>query len=675
MTSLLLLSLALAARADEGWTLPAPPPSASGAPTPPSESDPGAHEKLSFWDRLGRQFAFDGILEEVCRQVSIPADLGVGAGPVRAKPSYHRSLQRLPTRELALVDEAGLSVGAGYGLPIANVAGAGVSVSFGTSLDGRSMVIRPLGGKKTCSELARLADLRDVKTVLPLEAKRVKAMRVGEVWKAPIVLNASLSLGGGAPVGAASVSVAFGYSRQGGVSVSLNRLSEEDLRLRVRFDFAEVYGPSGGVALRVDGARFDEYRREGDREVEHFAGGFAGPLAAKGIDGLLLRPLFNYLTARLSLFAQWSDGDHALMEFVLDPTDDAQMAALERLLKDGDLRVLDSLWKGAKDVFEGFVGEAPKLDRFGAVERRYAGALDPKSRYAAQDKTSARTLGFGAKLPLLLDLSFSKGRQDDAVTVLDGEGNRFEIYRAHREIGRGTATVPFVGTLIRHNSRDSVSALAPRDRAEVPQPPVVVYVQQEGFNRVMDSIVDGMRARADAVMSLAGAPLPPARWEPTRLFTRGVMALTITLTEAAIESLKNADPEAVMKAYERAFPLGRSAGETDLLRRRGDAEAVVKDLRGLRASDNPAKSLRDLIAGAGRSSLAFDDAMKVLVQLIDPADLRAEFMMQAAGEGLHEKPQKVDERVVLHEDKGLNEAIRALNQALGRFAPPSRLTD
>ncbi|MBI3552332.1 MAG: hypothetical protein HY077_07425 [Elusimicrobia bacterium] len=711
--------------AGSDWELPAPTPT----PTPIggiSDKDPGSHEKLSFWDRLNRDFSREGLVEEVCRKIDIPVDFGFGVGPLSARPSYHRSIQRFPAGQLALVDEAGLSLGLSYGVPIPNFGGPGISVSFGAGLEGRSMVIRPLEHKKACEELTRLIDLRDLKTVLPMEAKRFRAMTVGEVWKAPIILRASFALGASYPIGPGAASVSFGSSRSGGMSVSLNRLAERDLRLRLRIDYAEVKGPSGGVALRVDGGDFDQYRTLSGDEVKGSLG-FAGPLARSGLNGSLLNPLANFLVARLNLFAQWTKGDHALMEFVLDPENEEQMKALERLLKEGDIRVFDTLWKGTKDAALAFSNITPSLSQFRKVEERYAAALAAKSAYAAQDRATGSSLGLSLKIPFLLDLAVNSGKQRDKVTVVDGSGGHFDIYRAHHELNRGTIGVPFMGTLVRHNSRDSVVAVSRRDSRGVEEPPVVVYVQQEGFTRVMDSIVEGMVERADAVMRYAGTrgrgtnprtSLPPGPWTRTpppepneggpqgRLYKKGVMALTITLNDRAISSLKAASAEDIVRSYintvkdpepRRALDWAIDHGtvrpdgwldcdETGLagqLRQENAlrdvrfrlyiAQTLVEDLRRLRQSPNPAEKLRDIVAGSIQFS--YDDVMKVLVQLVDPADLSAEFMIAADATAEKNQKGKVAGRLMIHEKNAESATVTEMNKTLGRFSPPSKLTD
>lgn len=762
---------------------PAAPPAGEAAPEPPlddipgsdwrvvgsvrdpvNETDPSSREKQDFWDRLKNNTFWGDISDTACREVKIPASTALGLpGAARVKPAFERYLRRAPDGRYLLVDRLRLAIGASGGLAVANLAAGKVPiyVSGGAEIDGTSQVIRPLEGKRACRELDELLDLREFKAALPLKAERFPAMREGEIWTIPLRLRAWVGAGVSASVEGAPVSISFGYSREGGSSVTLRRLDAKTLRVRLRMDYVNVYGPGGGVTLSLLGSDLDRFRSEGKEWTGDSLGELAGQGAWKLLDREVRGTAERYLAARLNWWAHWSRGDHALFELLLDPGDAGHMAALERLLAGGDVPALDSLAKLASSA-------ASMLPDLKPLERRLPGLLEAQNEAlgsladGVRGFTGAeRVEGFGSslwlKIPLALDYRRDAGTSDERITFLDGSGGRYHIFRSHKESSTGLVDLPLVGRVVQSNARRSVMTFAYEDGRGEEQPVALVYVHQEGYTLQNQPQARALAVEADSMMRLAGtrgrgensrAGLPlervfparelaeeppalvagrlesgeaPRRREPT--YRRGYGAFTLVLGERALAEVLDCSPEEVLRAYarmlrseawfgeaaERAVVAGRlrpdlsveyddsalpetfpGSGEPGAKRNLQDAVRIslqfgsrlARELRriaampsggGSDARRRQALAVRDLVAGSVGWGISYESVLKVLVQLVDPRHLSAEFVAQA--QPLERGLGKVEGRYLLNRGIEEDPALRRLGETVSRFSGPSAYGD
>jgi hypothetical protein len=550
------------------------------------DAGPSSREKLDFWDQLHNGTIWYGALDQACKGAELPADydFSIAGGILHAHPGFKRSLHAAPDGKLLLIDEASLNLSASHGVPLGEAFELPLSLGLGFQIVGGSMVIRPLKGVRACKELLELADLRKLKTVYPLHAGRFKEMAVGEIWLLPLTLTASIAPTATVPLpDGAAVSVSFGYSRSGGVNVSLRRLAEDRLRVRIRFDYASVTGPGITGSMTVPAAQFAKFKGLSDTAVEGALGrGLIGKEGAREAANLLHSLLNTYFTARISLLAQHVSEDHALFEVVLDPHQEESMKGLEELLSGGRLELAGALSKkfatAAKSLahLEDFDETLPELQR--RYERSLA-EMDALEKFAGTDRLKRQTGSFSFGLPLLWDHSQSGEKREDLIRVLDDSKGELAVYREQKQWSNGYLGVPFAGDLITSKNSRSVTAFSYSDREGAASAPTLVFVKQHGFTHSSEYGARELLLTADSIMRLAGTrgrgdnekaslpmdrifpetpPRPPVRGrsESATLgpsYHRGLSSFTLVLSPAAVEQIVSAPQEDVIRAYARTL--------------------------------------------------------------------------------------------------------------------------
>lgn len=729
-----------------------------------SSKNPSAREKEAFWDHLRNSSFWSDIADTLCKEAKIPVSQNLRLGGVASvSPKFERFLRTGLEGRMILVDRARLRLGLGYGYGLPEfVNGVGVSVSVGSELDGYSLVVRPLESKRACNELDSLIDLRTIKSVLPLDADRFAAMKVEELWTIPVIFRANFGVGVGATVSQVPISLSWGYSRQGGSSVSLRRLAEDQLRVRVRIDYARFQGPSAGVVYSIFGEDFQQFRRDGKETAGDLLGNLVGKDVAWGLLDRELRRYFErYMRAHLTWMAQWSKEDHAMIEVMLDPTDKAQMKVLEELLAGGKIDVLDTLVKMSKTASKTFLHLKELREEMGELKKSYEEAFGAAGRNIPVYGATSKILGFlhhiRLKLPVLMDLSYSWGNREERLTIFDETGGEFNIYRAHSESSNGFLDVPFVGRVINYHQRRSVLAFTHEDDKGESTPPAVVYVHQEGYTVQAEEIARNLALTVDGMMRLAGTkgrgenaksglpldrvfPLIPPEPEPEEFrpeflrearkeraspqYRRGMSAFTLALGEKALNDILDSSTEEVVRSYVRAqagnpdgpsmrwvvehgkiLPDGRveyddralqeflGPAEARLDERRGQdgvrmefdyARRLVVTLRNIRkmrpadskdpkSAQKQAEAVRNLIAGSLGYGLSYEDIMRILVQLVDPAHLSAEYIVSA--QPSEKKNPKVEGRYLFRRGLEEDDALTKLSEATSRVNRPSEYTD
>src|SRR5581483_2985769 len=126
--------------------------------------------------------------------------------------------------------------------------GASLSLTFGAGVQGQSVVVRPLGEKKSCKELGKLLNVFDFKTAIPLKAERIARMETGEVWRLPLTVSISATPAVGVPVAPqTTVSLHLGASDNGTVTATLYRMGPKQLRFRFRLQRAFIREAGGSA--------------------------------------------------------------------------------------------------------------------------------------------------------------------------------------------------------------------------------------------------------------------------------------------------------------------------------------------------------------------------------------------------------------------------------------------
>jgi hypothetical protein len=106
------------------------------------------------------------------------------------------------------------------------------------------------------------------------------------------------------------------------------------------------------------------------------------------------------------------------------------------------------------------------------------------------------------------------------------------------------------------------------------------------------------------------------------------------------------------------------------------AAALLTDLaaaRGAKTNEEKAQALATMIGGKGKSDLAYEDSLRVLVQLVDPMDLSGDFVANIQSSSKDVK--SANNHLVLKKDRPEVPLLKDAGDAKARFAQPSILVD
>lgn len=702
----------------EGTWLPADP------DDEPPESDPAAPERGGFWDRLQHR-----ALDHICDNISLGgAPRERVAGVLGVGGRFERRLERTPSRNFALVDRVGVAMAPRFRPTVLGGPEGRLFASVGASIGGDSIVVRPLGSKRSCQEMGRLFDLLDVKAALPLSPERIAAMEVGEVWKLSLAIQ--IGVGAGTGLGEFPASVWLSRGKEGRTSASLFRMAPDALRLRLRFDKADLRERGGKLRWSAPAAALG---------VPIAESVLAGELA-RLVDEELAHALSRWLTASLRVAQAKRMGRQVVLEYVVDPRQDAALAALRAVLR-GDLNGLTLLGELAARAGRSVIVEPDAREEAAAVAARHDGGLGLGPSLVAADDYRRRSRAMEVRVPVLGGYDHDSRHGRDRIMLLDGRGTWYTIRQAvHRDEG-AFLDLPLLGEMVKRNSERAVQVITGGEERGEAAGPAVVFVRQHGFLRAQSTSARSMVEEADDVSSLVGvggqgrnerARLPVDALFPKeslqaprkgtgpeagefpsgdKTYRRGLSVFTLVLERKAVADMLAAPSETVRRAfvnalgdYERSLVVG--AGGADALsglkphdalealgysswQEQGAPEAMstlsalsrrverlVHDLSEARAAPTPgarAKAVLRLLSGNGRSGMAYEDVLKVLVQLVDPADVSGEFAVSV------DKKLKGEEdiraRLLFNGGVRAGSLVSEASRARTRFAEPSVLTD
>lgn len=724
----LLLSAALAASGDSAsapgdWWKEVPPEGGVG------DSNPSAPDKIEFWDKL-QEKAFD----EFCKLIEVPVSQRFQFGPnAGTSIGYHRRLRRLPTGNFAVLDQAKLGLSLGLAHELAQLSDIPLLMSISARLEGESFILRPLEGRKSCEEVDRLLNPLDVKTTLPFTGERISAMALGELWRVPLTLTIGAAVGAGVEVAPSlPISISLGGSGQGRTSVSLYRMAEDKVRFRLRLDQALIYDAGGGVTASIATYQFGLPQaenillklltKEAARQLNRYLALalHGGSSSRQGVNTVLEFVLDPRDPAQMEKLAKAAAGDLGVVDQLWRIAQEAKDQLTDRAAAKDDLVAARDRHEARLDSDSTFAGmdeydrdrkswsfRLPLLFRLGGSngkeEDRITILDDVGGRFNVYraDKRNERAF---LDIPFLGQIYKNhRERSAQVFTYQDASGRVQEPLAVYVEqqgflrAGEGSATalaeradelMRLAGT--RGEGRD--------DRGRLPIDRIVPPVPQA--------------ERSSSAFPSSARPEPDSYY-----FPRGVSSLTLAFNQKAVADILASSVELVLKAYSNALSgLARSMMEwalahgkveggeldydsfrlTDAMgmdwhNDRGDANsaraemsghartamAVTRDLAKAAAkasADERAQAFRDLLAGKGESGLAYDEILRVVIQLVDPLDLSGEFFTFMSREGGGRKDEDVKIRLSLHgrpQDPLLEAAARARN----RFAEPSYLID
>lgn len=716
------------------WEAYVPPVSDPGStpdsPVGPTTPEGGfsAPERVIFSEKMREK-----VLDQLCRHIKLKYDYNLPGDFSGTGGGMKRWLAPMPDGRLTIVDEESLRVGYGHGFTQALGEGTGASLGLwiGGRVEGGSMVIRPLDGKATCKELDTLADLRDIKTVLPFKAERVSAMAVGELWRMPyrLTVGHTESLSSSAVDVVANtaaedltLSFTFNGTESGAATLTLYRLSESQLRFRFRIDRVEVRTKGARLVQTIPAVEFASLGTN---------------ILAELVDHELAKQMRRYTVASLGMSSSRSAGKRVLLEYIVDPRDPAQAEAVAQALH-GDFKSLIKLGfrLGTQQATDGST-EAAYL----RLKAEHDAQLGPAS-YAAISAYTQKAKNTTLNLPFLTEQSWATLRSDDTMTRYTDEGGRYHFERADKTRGQEYFNIPWVGPLVKDNAQRNVQVVTQAKEGEAYGDPIVIYLQQHGFLRASESSVRERAQEISDLMALAGTrgrgpnprlalplsaalpePPPPEREDDFDRRTqnreganrKGAISFTLVFNQQAVKELVSATAEDVVKAYaavsdsqpamrwllangkieddgaisysrreaRRAFPddFGHRGARSsspeidDMAQISRETAGLVADLLAARnAPDNEARAaaLTKAFGGLGQSGLGYDEALRVFVQLVDPMGLTGDFV---ATVNRPKKEADLNMHLVLKRDRPENELLRDAGAAKARFAEPSILVD
>ncbi|MCX5791983.1 MAG: hypothetical protein NTY45_07175 [Elusimicrobia bacterium] len=671
-----------------------------------------------FWEKLK-----DGTVDSVCKAAQLKLNenaklvnvAGIGGG-------FGRYMQRFPNEKIALVDEVDVKLSATLGndiLQIPNVPGLGVNIS--AQLEGKSQVVRPLESDRYCKELGTLVKLYEIKTAIPSTAKRVSAMKTGEIWKLPLTLH----LGFGASIGTAinemlNVSISAGETKERRPSVTLYRMDDDHLRLRVRLDRITVQS-LGASASSVQIPMSDL----GLWDADNILANFVNKTWANAIN--------RYIATQLSLGYSRNFGKKLLVEFVLNPKNPGQMEILEKFFL-GDFSIL----KRFVDLglhFNNFAENDETANGLGDITdaaNQASQGVGSKPGFAGSDIYHGHSTNLHMQVPLLHAQDVSWSTSYNRYQSLEKQGETLHVQQRTRYSDGRSVNLPVLGSERKYNSQKTVYVVNKESADGKATRPAMMYQQNEGFVRHSDDTARDMLEKANGVLRYVGmngngtnesevlpsAEIFPGTGGTFKYYKTGVMNFKLLISEQGVQDIIMAPAQAIMKAYinmMREFVPGIIDKVTDLfyVNKDGkvgyDSREAAKRVGGTSADyENPVKpvdvvkqlalgatefiqqlasvrnaggwkeqseNLAKVAAGSSRSGLSYEDFLKVVVQVTDPLHVSAEVFVHTDKKVKGEADVTQNYKFFNCRDNSFDANIAEVNQMQARFADPSTLTD
>lgn len=707
---------------DSEWESVVPPVSDPGSapdtPIGPTTPEGGfsAPERVIFSEKMRER-----VLDQLCRHIKLNRDFNLPGDFSGTGGGISRWLAPLPDGRLTIVDEERLSVGYGHGFSraLGEAAGPSAGLWLGGRLDGASMVIRPLEGKATCKELDTLVDLRDIKTVLPFKAERISAMKVGELWRLPFLLTVGHTESiGDALAENLSVSLSFNGTESGAAALTLFRLSESQLRFRFRIDRVEVRTRGGNLVETIPAAQFASLGTN---------------ILARYVSHEIARALNRFTVASLGFSNSRSQGKRVLLEYVVDPRDPAQAQAVASALH-GDFQSLVKMgWKMGtqqatdesteaaylrmKDVHDAELGPAAFAAINAYTQKAKSVTLNlpflTSQNWSSLTGEETTTRYTDVQGHIHFDRADKSRASEYFVVPFVGPLIKDNVQRDVQVVTAAKAgdeySAPIVVYLQQHGFLRATESSVREKAKELSDIMALAGTRGEGSNpRLALPIAKHLPEPPAPEPSYGGDDKFGANQESAN--RKGAIAFTLVFDQAGVAQLLAATAEDVLKSYaavsdsqpamkwllangklgadgkmdydrdaaRRQFPDkndGRGSEANDLPALAKEAAGLVSDLLAARnAPDNAARSAALVMAfgGLGQSGLAYDRALRVFIQLVDPMHLTGDFV---ASVERTKKEGDLSLHYALKKGRPDNELLKLAGEAKSRFAEPSILVD
>ncbi len=701
-----------------------------GQPTQPTT---GNNEFLHFWEDLKSD-----VFDDICKGVQIPLDAGFDIGQIAGvEGKFKRYMKQFPDNKIAVIDEVGVKLNAGHTFTdIFNVSGNAFNIGFSGGLEGKSVVVRKTEETRYCKNLLKLADLRKIKTILPINETRITEMKANEIWKFPARLHMSVSGGIGYPVQPwLSIGFSLSASKELKPSVTLFKMDDSKLRLRIRLDRITVKSAGASVGTSFDAGMI------GLPEAENFL--------VKEINKNLVKEFNKYIALRLGLSTSRAKGQKILLEFVIDTKNPEQVARLVEFLK-GDLSIIKRLIEmGVRfNDFSTLDDTAAGQQALDSVAQVAGDGLGLNSTFAGANHFNSNSNAMNIVLPIVLQRESSSGQRYDRYQVSGGD-QVLHVHNASRNTSVSNINIPFVGKIFKHNTNQNFYVVNYEDKEGAVSDAAVVYQRYEGYIKHDERDAREMVENMNEILKYAGAQgeginsefmidvntLFPrlAAWElyPSGVDSEGnslvnskryksaLMSFSLVFTREAVRDIVVAPAVAIMKAVlnvmegldreivskvrhllnidaEGKVKYDWKAARKILAsyERAGDdafnplsvvntfcrnVAAIVSDIASVRdTADQKEKSARlsQVLAGKGKSRLGYESMMQVVIQLVNVKDIYASLNVQT------DKRIKGEENLAstfnLYNNNlqaGYSSQLTSANNLRDRFADPSILSD
>lgn len=686
---------------------------------------------IHFWDDL-KSDVFDSICKNAEIKLNQDAKL-VDTFGIEGK--FKRYLRQFPNKKIALIDEVGVKLDATLGKEVLQTPDLGpVNVAIGASIEGKSIVVKPLESDKYCKELDMLIDLREVKTILPINARRISAMKEGEIWKMPITTRFSFSTGASAQV-ASYVNVFIGAqtTKERKPSVTLFRMDKNTIRLRIRIDRLLVKSVSAGVSSTFEIPASDI----GLFQAEN--------ILTREINKQLAREINKYLAAKIVYGHSRNSGRKILIEFLINPNDQKQLDALVEFLR-GDLGVIKRFIElGLK--FNEFNEEANAFEGNEAMSQvidQAQNALGVDASFAGANHYHGHSDNLNIVVPVIHNHENSWTSSYNRYQTINKKDGVMHVTQTGRVSNGSSINIPFVGTLIKYNSEKNVYVINKEDENNKVSDPALLFQHNVGFVRQGEGVARDIIHRINNVLKYAGvngegvsddlllpvddifpeSPLPenydPINdAKPSKTYKASVVSFKLMFSKEGIRQVITAPLENILKAYlnvmkesessllskvAHLFKINskniveydyRKASEIlgadtfyqgsdgvnplDIMRDMAyTATCFIKDIISVRDEGNfkkQSEKLSAIAAGRGKSKMGFEDFFKVAIQLVSKNNISAEVYIHTDKRIKDEKDVTETYSYANNKDNSYNVTMEEINAMRERFSDPSILSD
>ncbi len=688
-------------------------------------------ELTNFWGNLT-----ENTKDKLCKAANIKINQGANIIPqIGIEGGIRREFKSYPDQRLALIDEIGLKLNVALGTELLNVPNVGsLSVSIGGGLEGRSVVVRPLENNSYCKNLGMLVKLYDMKTALPMSAKRISEMEVGEVWKLPVVVRYSFGMGAGANVnGIVNVSIGASETKERKPTISLYKMDENNLRVRFRVDHVTVKSVGAAVGT-FDIPAGDIGVMSGEN------------LIANTVNRTVASQINKFIAFKLGYNYYRVDGQKLLLEFTVNPQDPAQVEKLAEFVK-GNLGTIEAFIKmGLRfDQFSETADTQTGVGELDELATQAGSAIGANNTFAGTDHYDTHGHNFNITIPVIHSHQNNWTSTYHRYQSLNSGAGTIHVQQRTRESNGDSMNIPFAGTLIKYNSKKDLYVVNQEGRDGSVSRPVLLYQKYEGFVRQGDPTARYMIDNANNVLKYAGMkgdgvnlsntlpsadifpPLPPQEHnynseggpqaDPTKTYRSAVMSFKLVFAEQAVQDIIFAPAQLIMKSFMNV--MRETEGEIinkvmDLftIDKKGevayDYKAVQKRL-GVSAFDNngdngtnPLDIVRNLAYAAtkflekissvkeqagwkGQSEqlakvaatgdMKYEDFLKVVIQLVDTRHISSEIYVHTDKRVKGEADVTQNYTMFNTRENGFDNTIATVSQMRERFAAPTDLTD